>query len=104
MDVEEKLMKKVSVDESSCIKCGACVQLAREVFAFGEHGESVAIKPIISDDEKEAFVAMESCPTNAISIKNCESDEECDCPHHCCNNDEGCQCEGECTCENCDCK
>ena len=89
-------MKKVIVDESKCIRCGACVGIAGEVFKFGQEGESVPKVDTVADDDKDAIMAMESCPTGAIRLEDVTENESegCECEH--------CDCE-ECECEHCEC-
>ena len=47
-------MKKVCVDESKCIGCGACVAIAPENFDFNEEGYSI----VINDNPNEKVL----CP------------------------------------------
>ncbi len=82
-------MKKLVVDENSCIGCGACISLDEKHFSFSDDGLSMAIS---NDDleSSELKSAIECCPTNAIKIE--ESKCSCD------SNSE------HCDCENCDCE
>ena len=107
-------MKKIKVDEEKCIGCGACVAIDSEHFDFNENG----LSNVINNDNLESAnlqSAIESCPTGAISITECELDsdevkkcvseenvnnEKCNCGCEDCTGDENC----ECGCENCDCK
>ena len=57
---------KVSVDEGLCIGCGSCVAIDDTTFAFGDDGYAEAIKDEITD---AVINAAESCPTDAINIK-----------------------------------
>lgn len=104
-------MKKVIVDESKCIRCGACMQAAEDVFGYGSQGESVPLVDTVSDDNKSAIMAMEGCPTGAITLEDViEVDGEvkkdgCTCPNCKCDPCEcgdDCHC-GECDCDDCDC-
>ena len=79
-------MKKVSVDEALCIHCGACMSIAKDIFGYGDDGQSVPKVETVKDDNKDAVTAMESCPTGAISLENVDETsedecEECDCDH-----------------------
>lgn len=87
-------MKKVCVDESKCIGCGACVAIAPENFDFNEEGYST----VINDNTNEKVQdALEACPVFAITIEdNDKSGKECNCG-------ENCECEDNCTCGD-DCK
>ena len=61
-------MKKLNVNQDSCIGCGACIATDSEHFDFNDNGLSEAI----SNDNLECENlknAMESCPTNAISVE-----------------------------------
>ena len=61
-------MKKLNVNQDSCIGCGACIATDSEHFDFNDNGLSEAI----SNDNLESENlknAMESCPTNAISVE-----------------------------------
>lgn len=111
-------MKKICVDESRCICCGACFSTDPEHFTLGENDKS----KVISNENLESTNlqnAIEFCPTAAISIveeENCESDDKnkgqkC-CDENCesnneCNdeecNDENCECDNECNCNECHC-
>lgn len=58
---------KVSVDKSKCIGCGVCVAVCPDVFELSEDGKSrVKIKETDKECVKEA---RDSCPTQAITIK-----------------------------------
>lgn len=91
-------MKKVIVDESKCIRCGACMQAAEDVFGYGSDGESVPLVDVIEDDNKSAIMAMEGCPTGAIALEDVievdgivEEADDCGDDCHC----------GECGCGEC---
>ena len=93
-------MKKVIVDETKCIRCGSCMSIAKDIFGYGEEGESIPLVDTVTDDNKEAIMAMESCPTGAITLENAE-EKECSCdPCEC----EDCHCGDDCSCgEDCEC-
>ena len=59
-------MKKVEVSQDKCIGCGACVAIAEENFSYNDEGKSVVIDDTVTDKTIEA---SESCPTEAITIK-----------------------------------
>lgn len=82
-------MKKIIVDENACIGCGACMSLDPEHFTFSDEGLSTVISNENLETE-EVKNAIESCPTNAISLGEGNSQNE------------NCKCES-CTCENCEC-
>lgn len=85
-------MKKVCVDESKCICCGACMQIAPDVFGYSDNGTSTPKVDTVESDNKNAITAMESCPTSAISL---EDVEDCECDPCICDD---CHC-GDCECE-----
>lgn len=90
-------MKKVIVDDSACICCGACMSMAPDVFGYGASGTSTPKKEFVSDDDKNAIAAMEGCPTSAISLVDAEENHT-----HCKNcNCNPCECDknGSCDCE-----
>jgi ferredoxin len=60
---------KLDVDKEKCIKCGACVSIAPEVFDFDDEGFAYVKKETKEIDEENieaALEALESCPTEAI--------------------------------------
>lgn len=58
---------KLKVNEEACIGCGACVSIDSDHFAFNDNGLSSVISEENLDTESVAQ-AVESCPTNAISL------------------------------------
>lgn len=67
-------MKKVEVDKSVCIGCGACTGVADGVFTIGSDGLSEVKKDIVS--EEVASEAVDCCPTGAISAKDVSEEEQ----------------------------
>lgn len=61
-------MKKLVVDQETCIGCGACVSLAPKFFKSGDDGKSRVIDQD-ADSEETIQNAIDSCPVNAISWK-----------------------------------
>lgn len=100
-------MKKINVNEETCIGCGACVAIDSEHFAFNDEGLSHATNNENLESEN-LLNAIDSCPTSAISIKECEDDTcECGCDDECgctaedncgchCYDDEECKCDDKC--------
>ena len=71
---EGNLMKKIEVSKELCIGCGACVSIDSEHFDFSDDG--LAYSKTQENSESSAVMeAIESCPTDAISLK----DDECTC-------------------------
>lgn len=89
-------MKKIIVDENSCIGCGACISIDPTHFTFSDDG----LSNVTSNENLETedlTNAIESCPTNAISIS--EGNNSCQCNNCSC---EVCECSEEtCNCEGC---
>ncbi len=87
-------MKKVIVDDSACICCGACMSIAPNVFTYASDNTSSPKKEFVEDGDKDAIAAMEGCPTSAISLVDVDNDK-CKCEN--CNCDP-CECGEECSC------
>lgn len=60
---------KVFVKEEKCIGCGSCVSITEEkIFDFNEDGKAYAkMEEVPEEEEKNVKMAMEYCPTDAIS-------------------------------------
>lgn len=90
-------MKKIIVSKDACIGCGACVAIDPEHFEFNDEGLSSAMNQ--ENLESEALLnAIDSCPTSAISISDCDDNETCDC-----DDNETCECDDACECDECHC-
>lgn len=94
-------MKILEVNENACIGCGSCVAIDPEHFDFNDSGLST----VVSNENLESTAvvnAIESCPTNAISISGeieCDCHEGCECGGNChCTSEENCSL--DCSCEN----
>ena len=61
-------MKKIIVDQKSCIGCGLCLALAPKIFRLGKNGKCQVINQS-AGSEKEIQEAIVSCPVRAISRK-----------------------------------
>jgi ferredoxin len=67
-------MKKLCVDETKCIGCGACVAVDGEHFDFNDSGLSSAKSQdnLLDAEGKVATSiqeAIDSCPVGAIDVK-----------------------------------
>ena len=104
-------MKKIIVNDETCIGCGACIAIDSEHFDFDNDGRSCVIsnENLNSDDLSNA---IESCPVAAISIEesecHCERDCQCEaeesCDNECqCESEESCDNECQCSCDGCHC-
>ena len=89
-------MKKIIVNDETCIGCGACIAIDNEHFDFDSDRRSYAIsnENLNSDDLSNA---IESCPVAAISIE----ESECDCGQ--CEGEESCDSDCQCSCNECHC-
>lgn len=90
-------MKKLVVNEDTCIACGACMQIDEEHFDFSSKGLSMPISQENLDSEK-LNQAIDSCPVAAISIIDSDEDESFTTLEE---TKEVCECSGKC--ENCNC-
>ncbi|MDD4351468.1 MAG: ferredoxin [Candidatus Gracilibacteria bacterium] len=59
-------MKQVLVDQSACIGCQMCAQIAPASFQMSEEGVSVALNPP-GDSEDILKQAIACCPVECIS-------------------------------------
>ena len=60
---------KVTVDENTCIGCGACMSICPDVFEFNDEGFMGVKKEEIDETIKDDIMdAKDSCPVNAIDI------------------------------------
>lgn len=60
---------KIKIDKAKCIGCGTCVVIAPKSFKLGDDGKSQVIEPL-GDDEKTIREALDSCPVDAIELRN----------------------------------
>lgn len=61
-------MKKVVIDQSGCIGCGNCVAISPDVFQMNDEDlAEVYAQP--NDINDEVLEAVDSCPTEVISIE-----------------------------------
>jgi len=70
---------KAKVNKDICIGCGACTQIAENVFEFGNDGLAEVkknIKEIQPEDEEFVLDAEGSCPVGAITVQEIEDVEE----------------------------
>ena len=63
---------KAFVDPDACIACELCVEICPSVFHMSEDGDTAeAIVDVVpADDEDTAEEAMDSCPTEAITLED----------------------------------
>lgn len=61
---------KIKVNDT-CIGCGACANIAEDIFEINEEGISqTKVDVVPADKEDEAREAIESCPVSAIEEIN----------------------------------
>jgi len=62
---------KAKVFEDRCIGCRQCESICSDVFEINDDGYAHVITDNIKDEFKDDVeMAADSCPTNAIEIKN----------------------------------
>lgn len=58
---------KVIVKKDTCIGCGACTNIAEDVFSFDDDGLAKADNNKITEENKDDVeMAIDSCPVEAI--------------------------------------
>lgn len=61
---------KAIVDQDTCISCGSCVSICSDVFEFNSDDKAYSIVDTIPEEHEEsAKEARDSCPVDAIDIK-----------------------------------
>lgn len=63
---------KAKVNKDICIACGACTQIAENVFEFGKDGLAEVkeeVKTIKEEDKEDVLNAAEGCPVGAIEVE-----------------------------------
>lgn len=61
--------KKIVVDPELCTGCGTCEDIAPDYFKVGDDGIAEVIKQYDEKDKDLIQDAIESCPSQAISIQ-----------------------------------
>ena len=84
-------MGKLTLNEDTCIGCGACIAIDSEHFDFNDEGKSHVIKEdnLETDELKNAIA---SCPVGAIKLEGCKCGDKCECG-------DDCQCGDDCSCK-----
>ncbi len=60
---------KATVDQDTCIGCGACIEAAPEVYSWNENDKAQAFEgPLPEDLQDKADEGAEVCPVDAITI------------------------------------
>ncbi len=66
---------KAKVNKDICIACGACTQIAENIFDFGKDGLAEVkeeVNTIKEEDKENVLNAAEGCPVNAIEVEEKE--------------------------------
>lgn len=58
---------EVTVDQVECVGCGACVEVAPEVFRMNDDEKSEVYGEVTSDNKQEVEEAIDICPVSAIA-------------------------------------
>ncbi|MBU0706804.1 ferredoxin [Patescibacteria group bacterium] len=61
---------KINIDKEKCTGCGTCVALYPQVFTLDSDGKSKVVdQKSCETGECDCQVAVDSCPSQAISLK-----------------------------------
>ena len=66
-DREDSNIGKITIDQDSCIGCGACASVSDSTYELNDDGKSIVTDPNATDDET-LIASAESCATQAISL------------------------------------
>jgi ferredoxin len=61
----------ISIDRDLCIGSGVCLVYASGTFVHDSESKAVLVDPI-TDPSEQIRIAVEACPTGALSISNAE--------------------------------
>jgi len=68
--MQEKKIKKVSLDQEKCIGCGSCSMTCPEAFGFDEaKGKSFVKENAEQVEDEKLEDASNNCPVQAISLE-----------------------------------
>jgi ferredoxin len=59
-------MRKVKIDQNTCIGCGLCCGICGNVFDMNDEGKAEVINNVSPEDEDSVQEAIDSCPVSAI--------------------------------------
>lgn len=93
-------MKKIVLNESGCIGCGACVGIDAEHFEFSDEGYST-VKSQENLESQALSDAIDACPVAVISIEDVTDVDDASVTLKSTDDDTSCE---ECECEDCHCK
>ena len=60
-------MKSVTVDQEECVGCGACVEIAGDVFRLNDDEKAEVYGKVTEANKDEVQEAIDTCPVSAIS-------------------------------------
>ncbi len=60
-------MKNPKIDKDKCIACGLCPSIAASTFRMSEDNTKAEVFDVAGDEEAMVQMAIDSCPTQAIS-------------------------------------
>ena len=60
-------MRIPKIDKDKCIGCSLCPSIAASTFKMTDEGDKAEVFNPAGDDEATIQMAMDSCPTQAIS-------------------------------------
>ena len=58
----------VTIDESLCIGCGLCEEVAPDIFKIGDYHAGILRQPQTEEEILMAKIALRDCPTGALRI------------------------------------
>ena len=63
---------EITIDSDSCTGCALCMNEAPETFDLDDDGQAI-LRDAPSDSVEFVLTAAESCPVDAITVKDTES-------------------------------
>lgn len=60
-------MKTVTIDQEECVGCGACTEIAEDVFRLNDDGKAEVYGKVTDANEEAVQEAIDTCPVSAIS-------------------------------------
>lgn len=60
-------MKNVTVDQEECVGCGACTEIAGDVFRLNDDDKAEVYGQVTEGNEDLVQEAIDTCPVSAIS-------------------------------------
>jgi len=58
---------KFTVDQETCVGCGACETTCPEIFELVDDKSQVKLNPVPDEFQENALTAEDGCPVQAIS-------------------------------------